>query len=471
MSKTIFRKYFLACSLITLMSILILGTAVTITTARITNGQQQSLNRQNSDKVARLISSDYRYMDARVLQTYLMIFASASDSTAMVVDQDGKLMQSSDTQAPFYMQKNVSSSIMKVLKAGKVYTEVGNFGGVFDSVYNVSGAPVTDSSGSMIAAVFVFSRADNVYRIVYTIVNIFIICSLIVLCLSFVIISFVTTRLVRPLRDMSRAAKSFAKGDFSMRVPVYGNDEVGQLAAAFNNMASSLASLEDMRRTFVANVSHELKTPMTSIAGFVDGILDGTIPPDRERHYLKIVSDEVKRLSRLVRSFLDIANIEAGKLKINKTEFDAAETVRRVLIGFEQKIDEKGLEVVMNGLDNGIPVLDDPDMTHQILYNLIENAVKFANEHGTVELNAVQTGNKIYINVKNTGVGIPERDIPYVFERFYKTDKSRGLDKTGVGIGLYIVKSTLVLMGEDITVKSVEGSYCEFVFTLTPAGK
>lgn len=455
-----------------LVSITILGTAVTVVSVRVTNNQRQSLNATNAMKVASTIGDEYDYMDSRTLQAYLYIFAQASDATAMVVDTNGRLVQCSDPRATMSLQDGVPSSMMSAVKSlgpRQVYSTVGNFGGTFPQNYFISGAPVYDSLGNVIAAVFVFSRANSIFRLVSSILNIFIICSLIVLMLAFALISYITSRMVRPLKEMSSAAKKFAKGDFDMRVPVYGKDEIAQLASSFNNMASSLSSLEDMRRSFVANVSHELKTPMTSIAGFIDGILDGTIPPEQERHYLQIVSDEVKRLSRLVRSFLDIANIEAGKLRVNKSDFDAAETVRRVIIGFERKIDEKGLDIRVEGLDDGVRVHDDPDLTHQILYNLIENAVKFSGEHGAVSVTAVPSGGKFFISIRNTGVGIPSRDIPYVFDRFYKTDKSRGLDKTGVGIGLYIVKSVLGLMGEDITVRSVEGQYCEFIFTLTPA--
>jgi signal transduction histidine kinase len=185
---------------------------------------------------------------------------------------------------------------------------------------------------------------------------------------------------------------------------------------------------------------------MTSIAGFIDGILDGTIPQEKESYYLTLVSDEVKRLSRLVRSFLDIARIEAGELKINPTEFDVMETVRRVVIGFEKSIDDKSLDI--HGMDTD------------------DNAVKFANPGGFLELNVVSQDNKVYVGVKNSGMGIPANDLPYVFDRFYKTDKSRSQDRKGVGLGLYIVKTVLNMQGEDIVVKSVEGEFCEFVFTL-----
>jgi signal transduction histidine kinase len=218
-------------------------------------------------------------------------------------------------------------------------------------------------------------------------------------------------------------------------------------------------------------VSHELKTPMTSIAGFIDGILDGTVPEEKREYYLNIVSDEVKRLSRLVHQFLDIARIEAGELKINPTQFDVEETVRRVIVGFEYAINEKKL--VVRGLDESadvqMMVYADPDLTHQTLYNLVDNAVKFADNGGYIEINVVRRGKQVYISVKNSGMGIPQQELPFVFNRFFKTDKSRSFDRKGVGLGLYIAKTVLNIQKEDIVVKSVEGEFCEFVFTLRSA--
>lgn len=261
------------------------------------------------------------------------------------------------------------------------------------------------------------------------------------------------------------ATQSFAKGDFSVRVPVQDFDEIGQLSLAFNNMAASLSTMESMRRSFVANVSHELKTPMTSIGGFIDGILDGTIPQEKHSYYLRIVSEEVKRLSRLVKAMLNIARIEAGETSITPVSFNIVDLICQTLFNFEYLIDNKGINI--EGLEGDPVYVDaDKDLIHQVLYNLIENAVKFCNERGHITFNISADGRYAYISVLNSGYGISMEEIPHVFERFYKTDKSRGVDKTGVGLGLYIVKSIINLHGTDINVRSVQGEYCEFVFSL-----
>ena len=204
---------------------------------------------------------------------------------------------------------------------------------------------------------------------------------------------------------------------------------------------------------------------MTTIAGFVDGILDGTIPPEKRDDYLKIVSDEVKRLSRLVRSMLNIARIEAGELELRPDLFDVNDTVIRTVFTFEQPLEAKNIEV--RGLDGGkVMVEADPDLIHQVVYNLIENAVKFCNEGGFIDVNYSEDDGYTSVGIRNTGDGIPKDEIPHIFDRFYKADKSRSRDKGGAGLGLHIVRSIVNLHGGDIIVRSVEGEYCEFVFTI-----
>ena len=237
---------------------------------------------------------------------------------------------------------------------------------------------------------------------------------------------------------------------------------------AFNNMAKSLSNLEAMRRSFVANVSHELRTPMTSIAGFIDGILDGTIAPEKQTHYLHIVSEEVKRLSRLVRSMLNLSRIEAGELKVQTTQFNVLEVICETVFSFEQGINSKHLDI--RGLDTEkIMVEADPDLIHQVVYNLIENAVKFVNDGGYLEFNFNVDGRMTYVGIRNSGEGLSKEEIPKVFDRFYKTDRSRGMDKNGVGLGLYLVRSIINLHGGDIIVKSSPGEYTEFVFSIPTA--
>ena len=270
--------------------------------------------------------------------------------------------------------------------------------------------------------------------------------------------------MVKPLRQMSTAAKQFGKGDFSVRVSATGNDEINELATAFNNMAESLSASETTRKSFVANVSHELKTPMTTITGFIDGILDGTIPPEKQNHYLHIVSDEIKRLSRLVRSMLNLSRIDSGELKLNYQTFDLLDVLVNVIITFEQEIDRKGIDI--KGLDMITPksVYGDKDLLHQVVYNLVENAVKFTNDGGYIEFNIIESLERFDFMIKNSGMGIGASEIEHVFERFYKTDKSRSKDKKGLGLGLYLVRSIIRLHGGDISAKSNVGEYTEFDF-------
>jgi signal transduction histidine kinase len=294
--------------------------------------------------------------------------------------------------------------------------------------------------------------------------------ALLVLFATMIAAYFITERTTEPLRQMSRAARSFAAGNFESRVKVSGNDEVAELAEAFNQMAESLTNLENMRNTFIANVSHDLRTPMTTIAGFIDGIRDGVIPKDEHGYYLDIISKEVQRLSRLVSSLLDLSRIQAGDRKFVMRPFDICEMSRLILISFEKQIDEKRLEVEFNCDSERMMVNADHDAIYQIFYNICHNAIKFSKEGGLLRISVTEEKDrKIRVAVFNEGQGIPKADLPFVFERFYKTDKSRGLDKSGVGLGLFISKTIIAAHNEKIWVSSEEGKSCEFCFTLARA--
>ena len=277
---------------------------------------------------------------------------------------------------------------------------------------------------------------------------------------------FITERIVHPLKSMTRAAKSFAKGDFSERIAVNGRDEVSELAVAFNNMAESLENLESMRNSFLANVSHDLRTPMTTISGFIDGILSGAIPEDQHDYYLGVISGEVHRLSRLVSQLLDISRLESGDRKFNFVDFDVAEVSRLILLSFEREIDQKRLDVEFYSEEDAMCVNADKDAIYQIVYNLCHNAIKFSKEGGKFAINITRiSGKKIKISIFDEGQVISAEDAKHIFDRFYKTDKSRGLDKSGVGLGLYICKTIVDAHGENIYHQPHDNG-CEFWFTL-----
>ena len=245
------------------------------------------------------------------------------------------------------------------------------------------------------------------------------------------------------------------------------SEELEELALAFNNMASSLQKSEYQRQEFVANVSHELKTPMTTISGYIDGILDGTIPESRRSYYLQIVSDETKRLSRLVRSMLDISQLqkEEGIPEEKKMHFDLEESVGQVLITFEKKINDKNLDVDVDMPEHPVYTMANRDYITQVIYNLIDNAVKFCPEGGTLGIRIREGGSKAYVSVSNQGDTIPPEELPLVFDRFHKLDKSRTQNRDGWGLGLYIVKTIVCSHGENISVTSRDGK-TEFTFTM-----
>ncbi|MBQ7170906.1 MAG: HAMP domain-containing protein [Clostridia bacterium] len=318
-------------------------------------------------------------------------------------------------------------------------------------------------------AVFVCSLNTSASELMTSLVRTIVLSTLWVLIAVLIAIFFVSEHTIGPIKTISRAAKQFAAGDWDVRVPAGGRDEIGELAAAFNSMAESLSNLEKMRRTFLGNLSHDLRTPMTTISGFVDGILDGTIPKDKEEHYLQIVSSETKRLSRLVSALLDLSRLQAGERKFTYTAFDICEMAREIIISFEQPIEAKRLDVEFFSDESSMKAYADKDAIHQVLYNICDNAVKFSDEGGKLCVRVFSSGKKIHVSVYNEGIGIPPEDLPFVFDRFYKGDKSRSLDKTGVGLGMFISRSVMEAHGETITVKSEYGKFCEFEFTVQQA--
>ena len=297
--------------------------------------------------------------------------------------------------------------------------------------------------------------------------NIFVV--IVVMALSIPVVWFIVQQQMKPIKQMTAAARRMAHGQMDVRVDVNETDtaELNELAVAFNNMSQALAQSERKRQEFVANVSHELKTPMTTISGYMDGMMDGTIPEDQRPKYMEIISAEVKRLSRLVRSMLEVSRIQdQGIPPERKRSFDLCQTAGEVLLSFEKKINDKKLEVETDMPDLGARTLADPDAITQVIYNLIDNAVKFCPEGGTLGLSVSQTkGGKYLVSISNTGPTIPPEELPLVFDRFHKTDKSRSVDRDGWGLGLYIVKTIILSHEEDIYVTSRDG-VTEFSFTL-----
>lgn len=409
----------------------------------------------------------YIYSELYSIENLLSILAKHNeDLNIFIVDSNGAPLAHNDTLRQGYIKGNIPADILANVSTNTSTSYDGNLNGVFENKNLIHISPIYDSTGNFVGAAVACSESHQVDALIESMIKTTILSCLWVMLAALVAVFFISEKIIGPLKQMSVAAKSFAAGKFDVRVPVRGRDEVAELATAFNNMASSLASLEDMRRTFLSSVSHDLRTPMTTIAGFIDGIIDGAIPQEKHEYYLGVIRSEVLRLSRLVSGLLDIARIQAGERKFTKTAFDICEMARIILISFEQKIDAKHLDVEFECNRDKMTVFADRDAIYQILYNICDNAVKFSKEGGKYKIDILEKEKRVYISVYNEGEGIPAEELPFVFERFYKSDRSRGLDKTGVGLGLYIAKTIIDAHNEEIWVKSVYGENCEFVFTL-----
>ncbi len=367
---------------------------------------------------------------------------------------------------------NVPEGVLKVLSQGKQYSDPGTLDGQLARNSFVVASPIMVNDDFRGAVMAVKPITEGLLPYVVTILRMFFIASLFAFIITFSIVYLVSYRIAKPLRQMSDAVKKYADGDFSAKIPVsekhhlLGHTEIDELASSFNTMATALSNMELSRRDFVSNVSHELKTPMTTISGFIDGILDGTIRQEEQDRYLKIISDEVKRLSRLVTGMLNMNKIEAGKLDIKPVKFDISEMIFVTLLNFEQIIEKRNIDI--RGLDTigENPVLADKDMINQVIYNLVDNAVKFTPDGGYIEVSSKADAEKVIVKIRNSGNGIAPGETEKIFERFYKVDKSRSYDVKGAGMGLYIVKTIIELHGGHIIARSEEGEYAEFIFTL-----
>ena len=393
--------------------------------------------------------------------------ATVSDVHFMICDREGHVLLSTDKDLTGMTVTMPAKMTREIMEQGETSAR-DDLGGLYENKRFVVGVPaVNPTSGEVVGEVFAVSTSASLDAMWQGFVGLFFMTALVVLMISFMASSVTTMRQIQPIREMAAATRQYAEGNFDIRMNDYGrDDEIGELAASFNNMAESLQQTERQRREFIANISHELKTPMTTIAGYTDGILDGTIPPENERQYLQIISNESRRLSRMVRRMLDVSQLQVMDPLRGGNHFDICESMRRVLISMEKKINDRHLDVDADIPEEPILVLGDNDMITQVIYNLLENAAKFAREGSTLYLGVTTIDGKARVTVRNVGDTIPAEELPLLFERFHKSDKSRSEDKDGVGLGLYIVKTILEQHRETIRVTS-ENGVTAFTFSLT----
>ena len=472
--KSIYFKNFTATAVMVMTSFFILALAFVFLGRNYVIRERRASMAVNAGVIAHtaVSISDDGTLYSWPLRMTLSSMSQASGDHLFLCDESGLVVSCSDMNlACEHIGKRLSGAEFSALLKNGRYNKLTTFGGFYATPHYVI-AEVIPGMGINGGNGYVFVTAEPRGMIAGwdTFLWVFLAASVAIMVLALVLAFMTSKRMAKPLDDMAIATRKFAHGDFSARVNYDDRtDEVGALVSAFNSMADSLQKSEQRRNDFIANVSHELKTPMTTIAGFADGLLDGTIPKDQQDRYLITIADETRRLSRLVRSMLDLSRMEnAGSDLASRREFDLTEVVISTLLSFEARASDKGLDVDLQVPENHINVLGDPDAITRVVYNLMDNAIKFAYPDSMLGVSLWKNDGKAYVSVRDRGESIPEEDLPFIFDRFHKSDRSRSLDRDGVGLGLYLVKRILDAHGEDIAVTSRDG-ITDFVFTLTLA--
>ena len=453
--KSLYGRQFLLTAGMILISFALLGTSFIALTYRYTIQDTRNSMERNVDDVASFTGSTQEQgigTQSKVYQIYIANIARIANAVVIIADSDGSLVLYADGSGDAIQDglavDHLPQSVMQTVLESGGYSGMSSLGGLFPERRFVSGTPIVVKSvdpftgqtqQTVVGAAYMAARTSDITELWQAFISIFFFTAVVVLCISFITSSITSLRLTNPLKEIAEATRKFGHGEYEARVRGYERrrDEVGELAEAFNAMADSIAKSEEKRSEFVANISHELKTPMTTIAGFSDGILDGTIPPDKERAALQTISSETRRLSRLVRRMLDLSRLQSTENITAQEQFDVSEVMLRVLVS-------------------------------QVCYNLLDNAIKFSDEGSTMGISITTKGGKAHVAVRNQGQTIPPDELAMIFDRFHKSDKSRSVDRDGVGLGLYIVKTILNNHKENITVTSQDG-VTEFVFTLTLA--
>ena len=470
--KTTFSRQFAMIAALLLLCLLITGVSFRFLMLGTIESQNQQTMIRDAEAVAELAEA---YDSVGDLQNNfdfhisLSLFTKVGDAEALLCDTDGVIrICSCEKFSCDHIGQAVDPVLLaEIQKDGSWYEET-SLSSIYDEPRYLAGQTLLASDGEQIGYVLVSAPMAQTKNFMLRSSTLFFYVAIAVLIVSMLAASFLSRMQVRPLGQMADAARRFGRGELGVRVEESpkNTSEINDLARAFNTMVDSLESSERRRQEFVANVSHELKTPMTTIGGYIDGMLDGTIPPEKQQHYMQIVSGEVRRLSRLVRNMLDISRLQAlGVEESRLTRFDLGELMSDVIITFEQKINGKGLNVDVELPDRPVWVKAERDGITQVVYNLLDNAIKFCPQGGKLGLFLALEGGKAKVTVQNSGPTIDPNELPLLFDRFHKADKSRSADREGWGLGLYIAKTIVGAYGGDIWATS-ENGITNFIFTL-----
>ena len=420
---------------------------------------------------ATLIASDYLpsyFTDSSSVQSVQAQLAAMRlylDSSLWFVSSDGTMITSSNlegTSSPDAIENFDPAEI------GSSQYITGTYHGYFDEDMITVMAPVTQGFSTK-GYLLIHSPLSSIEESCSEIMVSIYICLGVIFLLSFIFLLGFQFFVYNPLKQISEAAKQYASGNLDYEIPVYTHDEMGYLSASLNYMAVQLKDMDDYQKKIVANVSHDFRSPLTSIKGYLTAMADGTIPPEMYQKYLNIILFETERLTDLTKDLLTLNEFDTKELLLDKTRFDIQDVIKSTAASFEGVCTPKHISIQLLLLPGSVAVNADMRKIKQVLYNLIDNAVKFSGNESTITVEVAEKNEKVFVSVKDRGMGIPKKELNKIWERFYKSDLSRGKDKKGTGLGLSIVKEIIQAHDEHINVVSTEGVGTEFIFSLSKA--
>ncbi len=471
MKRTLYTKMFVSFLLFGICGFLI----VAIFTSRLSFEKLKDDEVKNLYEAASSISSNLIYDDKEgvtadeALGQSLSYLSHYMDARIWIVDTEGRVQSTFTPDGSSFSRDRIEGFHPEDF--GSSHFIIGDFYGYFNSEYLSVLAPVSRNDETC-GYVLIHRPLDTFNHFHNELLNISYLSWGILLLFAALLFVIFVVRVYRPIRSLSIGAKEYAKGNYGNPIPVKNtDDELGYIAASLNYMADKLNTIEEKQRNFISNVSHDFRSPLTSIRGYIDAILDGTIPPELQEKYLKIILFETERLTKLTESLLELNKYEGRTFALEKTDFDINGIIQKTSDTFEGTCEEKHLQIELNFASDVLRVHADMGKIQQVLYNLIDNAIKFSHMDSKITVETNAKNGKAYISVKDYGIGIPRDSITKIWERFYKTDLSRGRDKRGTGLGLSIVKEIILAHEENINVISTEGVGTEFIFTLTLADK
>ena len=421
-------------------------------------------------KEANLIATDYlpgyftEALSASDVQVQLSGMQTYLDADIWFTDENGEMIRSAQRQSSNFSPLKIEN--FNPAEAGGSQYLFGTYHDYFPEKMITVLAPVTEGFLTR-GYLLIHKPYEDLADIHHHIMLITYIVFLVIYLLSFSILLGVHYFVYRPLRKITEAAKQYASGNLEHEIHINTEDEIGYLSASLNYMSSQIRDMNDYQKKFIANVSHDFRSPLTSIKGYVNAMADGTIPTELYDKYLKIILFETERLTDLTQDLLTLNEFDTKELLLDKSGFDIHEIIRNTAASFEGTCTSKKISIELLFASKVLPVYADKRKIQQVLYNLLDNAIKFSNPDSIVSIETTERSGKVFISVKDFGIGIPKKSLNQIWERFYKTDLSRGKDKKGTGLGLAIVKEIIKAHGESINVISTEGVGTEFIFSLS----